>query len=98
MSWRLAPSIAQPNGIPSAPAMIDHFQPERPRSVGFRACCLSAVGRLVLRAVQAHLGQVELDDAVIGGQGLGGGRVEHTGGDPLVSARSQRCVRDAPAH
>jgi hypothetical protein len=65
---------------------------------GVRACSLTTAGRLVLRAVQAHLGQVELDDAVIGGQRLGGERLEHPSGDPLVTAAPQRRVRDAPAH
>jgi hypothetical protein len=46
----------------------------------------------VLAAVDAAVAEVEPDDAVIGGDGLGRETVEHTGGDPLVASRPQRRV------
>lgn len=58
---------------------------------------LPSGGCLVLAAIDGAVAQVEPDDAVIGGDGLGREAVEHTGGDPFVASRPQRRVGDGAA-
>ena len=47
---------------------------------------LSGRGRLVLTAIDRTVAEIETHDAVVAGDGLVGGSVEHTGRDPFVTA------------
>ena len=71
------------------------LEPELGPVGGILAGALTAGRCLVLAAVDEHLGQVEADDAVVGGDGLIGQQIEDVRGDPLVTAAAQRGLPDA---
>jgi hypothetical protein len=92
VSWRLAPSVAQPSGMPLRSVNSDRFQPDLPLSVGFGSVPSPPEGAFSLLPSTAFA-QVELDDPVVGGQRLRVERLEHPGREPLVAAPAQGRVR-----
>jgi hypothetical protein len=97
VSWRFAPSVAQPIGIPARSVSRDHFQPDLPRSTGFGPGPFTAPGSFVLGAIDGGFGQVESDDLVVGAESFLDNGGEHAGCFLLVSPGSQRGVRDGLA-
>lgn len=91
-SWRLAPSIAQPIGMPFRSASTDHFQASL-ASVRRVLSGLLTTGRCpVLAAVEGCVGGVEAPDAVAGGECFGCNGFMDSGLDPLVAPGAHRRV------
>jgi hypothetical protein len=61
---------------------------------GVGAGALTATGGLVQAAVDRDLRQIQAADPVVTGDRLVHERVEHAGGDPLVTATTQRGLPD----
>ena len=80
-------AIARPGEGHAGPVGGDRpFEPELGPVGGVLSGAFAACRCLVLAAVDEHLGQVELTDAVVGGDGLISQPFEDVRGDPLVTA------------
>jgi hypothetical protein len=91
----LAPSIAQPSGdavaVDSHGPLPAEFAPVNRALAG----AFATIGRLVERAVDGDLGEVQADDPVERRDGFGAEPVEHARCDPLVAAGPERGVGDS---
>ena len=93
--------MTQPMGTPLVSVASDHFHPVLPRSVGFGPVPSPAAGRLVQRAVDRDVGEVEPDHLVEGTDGFFDQAREGAGGHPLVAPAPQGGLApfaEAPGH
>ena len=94
LSWRLAPLVAQPIGIPARSVRIDHFQPKFPPVRRVLARPFAPTRCLVLGAVERDVGEIETDALVVGTDGLVNQAIEDPCLLPLVPPCPQRRIGD----
>ena len=89
----LAAAGSAASGTPAPSVSWERFSPGLGRVHRAGPGALAAAGRLGGAAVDGHLGQVQADQPLVGGQDRGAQRLEHPGGDPLIPASAQRAGR-----